>query len=67
MPTHEGRHSIFAVDEQRDFEFDYYMDNINVISDVSFGQRNYQRNLDVMLDDLFRKRAAITSGEKSIQ
>ena len=53
--THEDRDSIFKVDKYQRFDHGYYMENINVIQDVSFGQRNYKRNLDAVLDELFKK------------
>jgi len=34
------------------------MKDIKIISDVSFGQRNYHRNLEPMLDELMKKNAA---------
>jgi len=42
--------SIFMPDEQEIFEFDYYFKDVKLASDVSKGQRNYERNLDALLE-----------------
>jgi len=34
------------------------MKDIKIISDVSFGQRNYHRNLEPMLDTLIKRNTA---------
>ena len=44
--------SIFQPDEQEAFEFDYYFKDVKLASDVSKGQRNYERNLDALLEQL---------------
>ena len=56
-PTHANRESIFKIDTEKKFEYEYYMKDIQIISDVSFGQRNYQRNLEPMLDELVKRRS----------
>ena len=52
------RHSIFEVDESLKAEFDqsYFNNNEMIVNDVSFGQRNYKRNLDGILDVLVKPR-----------
>jgi len=57
-PTHENRDSIFKHIANKKFDYEYYMKDIKIISDVSFGQRNYHRNLEPMLDELMRKNQA---------
>ena len=44
--------SIFQADDESTFEFDYYFKDVKLASDVSKGQRNYERNLDALLEIL---------------
>ncbi len=63
-PTHERRASIFEVNPRTKFELDFYLSNINVIPDVSLGQRNYHRNLEGVLDTLINKKNQISGLDK---
>ena len=47
--------SIFRKDPGIKFEFDYYFEDLQVLNDVSFGQRNYYRNLDVLLERMMKE------------
>jgi hypothetical protein len=51
------RKSIFQIDKTYKPPFDqsYFNNNDIIVSDASFGQRNYQRNLDALLAVLIRK------------
>ena len=52
------RQSIFEVDTSLVAQFDqsYFNNNEMIVNDVSFGQRNYKRNLDGILDVLVKPR-----------
>ena len=44
--------SIFAIDDKYEFKYDYYFEGIDVIDDVSMGQRAFQRNLEALLANM---------------
>ena len=46
--------SIFKKDPDAKFEFDYYFDDLKMLDDVSYGQRNYYRNLEVLFDKMMK-------------
>ena len=52
------RKSIFEIDPKIEAKFDqtYFNNNEMIVNDVSFGQRNYKRNLDGILDVLVKPR-----------
>ena len=60
------RHSIFEVDASLKAEFDksYFNNNEMIVNDVSFGQRNYKRNLDGILDVLVKPRQNLKDPKK---
>lgn len=43
---------IFKVDESIKFEYGYYRNDIKMLDDVSYGQRDYYQNLEVVYDKL---------------
>lgn len=48
--------SIFQEDGQYAFDFDYYFKDVKLKDDCSFGQRNYERNLDALLTSLVKRK-----------
>ena len=55
---HYQRRSIFEVRKDIKGKFDqtYFNNNEIIVSDVSFGQRNYRRNLDAILGVLIKNK-----------
>ena len=53
---HERTPSIFKPDENKIFEHDHYFKDVKLVNDCSFGQRNYERNLEPLLAALLKKK-----------
>lgn len=47
--------NIFKVDESIKFEYGYYRNDIKMLDDVSYGQRDYYQNLEVVYDKLMHE------------
>lgn len=52
MNSSDERTSIFKELTQEEFKYAYFFEDLNVVEDVSFGQRNYYRNLDAVLETI---------------
>ena len=48
--------SIFVKDPSIENSYDYYFKDLNMMSDASYGQRNFARNLDAMLAIVTKKK-----------
>lgn len=48
--------SIFKPDPNILYEYDYLFEDVQIKDDCSFGQRNYERNLEPLLAQLLGKR-----------
>ena len=56
--------SIFKPDESLRFDYDYYFEDVKLMDDCSYGQRNYERNLDALLAVLLKKKEKPTGKKK---